>query len=272
MLVMHPGGLLKDANGLDGSTQPPEKSSTPDSIYSNSGMHKWQSQQTEKHAKSGADTHKHVLVGDLQIDSASAKPPVPSWAPSECIGQPATLDAGRDMESRALSMIGKRIDDGLGADGCMHSVSAHILNPHLRSIGESAPVFDSTAQFTAYAKHHPELFTISKIPQRALRSSDLQPGDIIIGNKSDGDHCMVATRLPAGWGGSEQAIAMLGNTGHPEWVPDGPNAPHFRVQEFIGTRSDENSFGTHHGGPESASASNPYNLPGATWTVIRLKK
>ena len=256
---------MKDTNGLDLTTTPPEKSSTPDGIYSNKGMQTWQSQHKGKPALEHADT-RHPAMGD------PARPPVPTWTSSECNGQPAASLAGRDMENRALSMMGKSTDDGLGADGCMRSVSAHILNPHLKSVGESAPVFDSTAQFTAYAKHHPELFTVSKIPQKALRSSDLQPGDIIIGNKSDGDHCMVAARLPASWGGSDKAIAMLGNTGHPEWVPDGPHAPHFRVQEFIGTESDESSFATHHGGPESSSPNNPYNLPGATWTIIRLKK
>ncbi len=261
---------MKDTDGLDLSTPPPEKGGKPDGIYSNNGMRKFQSQNQEKQTLVHA--HTHLAMGDLQIIAAPARPSVPTWTPAECNGKPAASAAGADMENRALSMMGKSIDDGLGADGCMHSVSAHILNPHLKAVGESAPVFDSTAQFTTYAKHHPELFTVTKIPQRALRSVDLQPGDIIIGNKSDGNHCMVATRLPSSWGGSDQAMAMLGNTGHPEWVPDGPHAPHFRVQEFIGTNSDESTFGTHHGGPESSSGKNPYNLPGASWTIVRLKK
>lgn len=262
---------MKDTNGPDTSPPESDKPRTNESLYSNSGMQNW-------HARFSHDKKLHdsalkvAFVGDLQVVSALDRPPVPTWTPADCIGKPATTDAGRDMESRALSMMGKRIDDGLGSDGCMHSVSAHILNPHLRASGEVAPVFDNTNQFTNYAKHHPELFTITRISQKALRSADLEPGDIIIGNKSDGDHCMIAARLPSSWGGSEQAMAMLGNTGHPEWVPDGPYAPHFRVQEFIGTTSDERQFGTHHGGPESSSPNNPYNLPGATWTIIRLKK
>ena len=255
---------MKDSHNLDSaSNQPaPDKS---DGMYSNNGMKGW------THNKAHADVPKHT-IGDVQIVSMPDRPPAPTWTQNDCNGLPARSPAGQDMERQALAVMGKRIDDGLGADGCMHSVSAHILNAHLRNIGESAPTFDSTHQFTAYAKKHPELFEVTKVPQKALRSSDLQPGDIIIGNKSDGDHCMVAARLPANWGGSDQAMAMLGNTGHPEWVPDGPHSPHFRVQEFIGSKADENKFGTHHGGPESSSSDNPYNLPGATWTIIRLKK
>lgn len=143
----------------------------------------------------------------------------------------------------------------------------------LAEAGRSAdfPGFQSTSEFIKWAKSHPDLVEVQKIPQRDLRASTLEPGDVVIGNKSDGNHAMVVARMPANWGGSDQTKVLLGNTGHPETAPDGPNKPHFRVQEFIGTREDEARFGTHHGGPESSSPNNPYNKPNSYWTIVRFK-
>jgi len=200
----------------------------------------------------------------------NTKPPVPTWDQSESLGAPARSQAGKELEQLALSVVGKRIDDGFGADGCMESISNHILKPYFNSKGESFPGFSDSHAFLNWAKHHPEAVSVAVIPQHNLRPEDLQPGDVIIGNKSTGNHVMIVSRLPESWGGSERALALLGNTGHPEWCPDGPNGPHFRIQEFIGTAQDEAHFGTHHGGPESYSPNNPYNMPGATWTVVRV--
>ena len=90
-------------------------------VYSNSAMR--ESHAFKRHTK----LPDHVHVGDMQIVSAPERPPVPTWTPAEAQGPEARNPAGRDMEALALSVMGKRIDDGLGADGCMHSVSAHIL-------------------------------------------------------------------------------------------------------------------------------------------------
>ena len=201
------------------------------------------------------------------------KPPAPTWSQADTTGSPAKTEAGRSIERIALSQLGKSIDDGYGADGCMESLSNHIIKPHFQEIGkgQSFPGFKSTTEFISWANKHPELVDVVKIPQRALRAEDLQPGDVVIGNKSDGNHAMTVARMNAAWGGSDKTLVLLGNTGHPETAPDGPNKPHFRVQEFIGTPQDEVRFGTHHGGPESASPNNPYNKPNSYWTVVRFK-
>jgi len=210
---------------------------------------------------------------ESHTEAGIQKPPAPRWGPEESIGPAAGTDAGRSMERIALAQLGQSIDDGYGADGCMQSLSNHVIKPHLAEVGRSAefPGTQSTSDFIRWAKQHPDLVDVQRIPQRDLRAADLQPGDVVIGNKSDGNHAMVAGRLPAAWGGSPETLALLGNTGHPETAPDGPNKPHFRVQEFIGTPQDEARFGTHHQGPESASPDNPYNKPNSYWTIVRFK-
>ncbi|HEY9777374.1 MAG TPA: hypothetical protein V6C81_26665 [Planktothrix sp.] len=222
-------------------------------------------------------TEQHLNYLEIAESSGKpAKPPYPAWTQAECNGPPAQTAAGNDMESLALSQLGKRIDDGYGADGCVAAVANHVLRPHLDRIGQGNTFppkgIADTGTLLRWAKAHGDLAEVKTVPQKELKASDLQPGDIIIGRKSDGDHCMIASRFPASWNLSSNDIALLGNTGHPDWVPDGPNYPHFRMQEIIGYKADEKTINYDHGGPEGSSPANPYNLPGAQWIIIRMKK
>lgn len=183
-------------------------------------------------------------------------------------GSPARSRAGNALEAGALihALNHDPTPEGLGKEGCMAAISRYVLEPHLKSTGRSMPHFVDSHAFLAYIGKHPELADISSKSQRSIQTTDLQPGDIIIGEKSTGNHVMVVTRVPAFWGYPPGALMLCGNTGLA--MPDGPPYPHFRAaQEVIGAGTDQYNY--HHGQLNSQRASNPYL--GGTFKIVRFR-
>jgi hypothetical protein len=251
----------------------------------------------KRHARiGGMYDHSMVLrfVGDHEYNprpdanAVSNREPLETWTQADTRGAPASTSGGRDIEKIALSKLGRTIDDGYASEGCMDSISQHVVKPHLATLGLAASYkgFNNTQEFIAWANKHPELVEVQTVSQPSLSATAvdrngrkmLEPGDIVIGNKHDGPHAMVAARITGRWQGSAAALTLLGNTGHPEYVTDGPDRSHFRYQEFIGTPGDEVHFSPYHGGPESENPANPYyktdahGRPTSTWTIIRFRQ
>lgn len=183
-------------------------------------------------------------------------------------GNPAGAQVGRSMEFNALihALNHSPTPEGLGKEGCMASISRYTILPALRERGINMPHFIDSHQFLAYIRRHPQLADIRTQSQRNLQLSDLQPGDVIIGQKSTGNHVMMVTRVPASWQYPPDALMFTGNTGLK--MADGPAYPHFRAaQEVIGPGTDR--YNHHHGQLNSQMPTNPYL--GGRFHIIRFR-
>ncbi|MBK9772031.1 MAG: hypothetical protein IPP57_14625 [Candidatus Obscuribacter sp.] len=183
-------------------------------------------------------------------------------------GNPAGAQVGRSMELNALihALNHSPTPEGLGKEGCMASISRYAILPALKERGINMPHFIDSHQFLAYIKKHPELADITTQSQRNLQVTDLQPGDVIIGQKSTGNHVMMVTRVPESWQYPPGALMFTGNTGLK--MADGPAYPHFRAaQEVIGPGTDRYNY--HHGQLNSQMSTNPYL--GGRFQIIRFR-
>jgi hypothetical protein len=181
-------------------------------------------------------------------------------------GHPASSRMGAALEASALihALNHDPTPEGLGKEGCMAAISRYVIEPHLSESGLKMPHFVDSHAFLAYVGKHPELATIATKSQRDIKAADLQPGDIIIGEKSTGNHVMVVTRVPEFWGYPRGAMMLCGNTGLA--MPDGPPYPHFRAaQEVIGPGTDQYNY--HHGQLNSQMRTNPYL--GGNFKIVR---
>lgn len=183
-------------------------------------------------------------------------------------GPSAATRIGRGLEAGALihALNHDPTPEGLGKEGCMAAISRYVLEPQLRELGKNMPHFIDSHAFLNYIAKHPELASVTSKSQKDIQTKDLQPGDIIIGEKSTGNHVMVVTRVPSFWGYPEGALMLCGNTGLA--MPDGPPYPHFRAaQEVLGTGTDRYNY--HHGQLNSQMSTNPYL--GGRFKIVRFK-
>ena len=186
----------------------------------------------------------------------------------ELAGRPASSNVGSALELNALvhALSHDPTPEGLGKEGCMASISHYVIEPGLKRSSAALPHFVDSHEFLTYINKHPELAEVRSRSQREIQAADLQPGDIVVGDKSTGNHVMVATRVPEFWGYPPGSIMLCGNTGLA--MPDGPPYPHFRAaQEVIGAGTDQYNY--HHGQLNSQRATNPYL--GGTFRIVRFK-
>jgi len=210
----------------------------------------------EKHALAQAEARSLLPDNEKQINVG------------ELAGRPAQTRIGSALELNALvhALSHDPTPEGLGKEGCMASISHYVIEPQLQHLGRSIPHFTDSHAFLSYIKDHPEIAAVSSRTQKEIRANDLQPGDIVVGDKSTGNHVMIATRVPEFWGYPPDSIMLCGNTGLA--MPDGPPYPHFRAaQEVIGPDTDQYNY--HHGQLNSQQATNPYL--GGTFRIVRFK-
>lgn len=225
--------------------------------YERPGRRQGNSQPTEEQNALAAARERRNLPADEKIAMVGALD-----------GNPAQSKTGRALEASALLHALKHdpTPEGLGKEGCMAAISNYVIEPYLKESGRTMPHFIDSHNFLTYMQKHPELATISSKSQRGIRATDLQPGDIIIGEKSTGNHVMVVTRVPSFWGYPPGALMLCGNTGLA--MPDGPPYPHFRgAQEVIGPGTDQYNY--HHGQLNSGQRTNPYL--GGTFKIVRFR-
>ncbi|CAN5232621.1 hypothetical protein BH11CYA1_BH11CYA1_35800 [soil metagenome] len=225
----------------------------------------------ERKSESSAQSEKQTAES-IALNAAESRNNLPTRDKISLIGALAGPSAatrvGAGLEAGALihALNHDPTPEGLGKEGCMAAISRYVLEPQLKESGKVMPHFIDSHAFLNYVSKHPELATISSKSQREIQSTDLQPGDIIIGEKSTGNHVMVVTRVPANWGYPEGSLMLCGNTGLA--MPDGPPYPHFRAaQEVLGAGTDRYNY--HHGQLNSQLSTNPYL--GGRFKIVRFK-
>lgn len=126
-------------------------------------------------------------------------------------GHPASSRMGAALEASALihALNHDPTPEGLGKEGCMAAISRYVVEPHLSESGRKMPHFVDSHAFLAFVGKHPELAAITTKSQRDIRAGDLQPGDIIIGEKSTGNHVMVVMVRMMIWSVPKQSATNL---------------------------------------------------------------